>query len=197
MHRAEGSPAGFPRSSVSMKRLSYGFYLAALAQYRLCAWSMVVLGVVMTCIILIQIFFRFVVYRPVPWSEELARYLMVWMGMLGSVIALRKGRHIGVSFLVDRLGGWKRTIVQRLVEVILMGFLGIVGWEGLNLALFNAPQLSAAMEISMAIPYAAIPVGAGMMIVELAAEILGTCFPRGGGVNSNPTGDRQNHRIHP
>ena len=131
----------------------------------------------MTLTILIQIFFRFVVYRPVPWSEELARYLMVWMGMLGSVIALRKGRHIGVTFLVDRLSGWHRTIVRRLMEFTIIGFLGIIGWQGLSLAIFNAPQLSAAMEISMSIPYAAIPVGAAMMILELVAGVLAAHFP--------------------
>ena len=138
---------------------------------------MVLLGVVMTLTILIQIFFRFVVYRPVPWSEELARYLMVWMGMLGSVIALRKGRHIGVTFLVDRFSGWKQSAARRFVEFTSILFLGIIGWQGLGLAIFNAPQLSAAMEISMSIPYAAIPMGVAMMIIELAAEILSDYFP--------------------
>lgn len=138
---------------------------------------MVLLGVVMTVTILIQIFFRFVVYRPVPWSEELARYLMVWMGMLGSVIALRKGRHIGVTFLVDRFSDWKQAAVHRIVEITVIVFLSIIGWQGLNLAIFNAPQLSAAMEISMSIPYAAIPVGAVMMIVEIVAEIFSAYFP--------------------
>lgn len=160
-----------------MKRLSYGLNLVAAVQNWFCSWSMVLLGVTMTLTILIQIFFRFVVYRPVPWSEELARYLMVWMGMLGSVIALRKGRHIGVTFLVDRLSGWKQAVVRRSVESTIILFLGIVGWQGLNLAIFNAPQLSAAMEISMSIPYAAIPAGALMMILELVAEILNDYFP--------------------
>ena len=146
--------------------------LLASAQNRFCTWSMVVLGLVMTGTILIQIFFRFVIYRPVPWSEELARYLMVWMGMLGSVIALRRGRHIGVTFLVERLCGWQRKGVVGLVQLTLLGFLAIICWEGWGLALFNAQQLSAAMEISMSIPYLASPVGAAMMMVELAAQML-------------------------
>jgi C4-dicarboxylate transporter DctQ subunit len=160
-----------------MKSISYLINLVANAQVRFCSWSMVVLGLAMTFTILIQIFVRFVVYRPVPWSEELARYLMIWMGMLGSVVALRKGRHIGVTFLVEKLPCRIHQFTVRLVRLIIIGFLAIIGWEGLGLAIFNAPQLSAAMEISMTIPYLAIPVGATMMIVDLIADIFQEYFP--------------------
>lgn len=160
-----------------MKSVSYLINLIASIQVRFCSWSMVVLGLAMTVTILIQIFFRFVVYRPVPWSEELARYLMIWMGMLGSVIALRKGRHIGVTFLVDKLPARAHKFIVNLVRLIIIGFMAIIGWEGLGLAIFNATQLSAAMEIPMTIPYLAIPVGATMMIVDLIAELFQEYFP--------------------
>ena len=160
-----------------MKNISSLINVVASAQVRFCSWSMVVLGLAMTFTILIQIFFRFVVYQPVPWSEELARYLMIWMGMLGSVVALRKGRHIGVNFLVEKLPGRVRQFTVRLVRLVIIGFLAIIGWEGLGLAVFNAPQLSAAMEISMTIPYLAIPVGATMMIIDLIADIFQDYFP--------------------
>jgi TRAP-type C4-dicarboxylate transport system permease small subunit len=155
-----------------MGRISLYLNRIASIQANLCAWSMILLGVSMTFTILIQIFFRFVIYRPVPWSEELARYLMVWMGMLGSVIALRKGRHIGVTFLMDKLRGGKKLAADRLVQSALIGFLAVIGWEGASLTVFNASQLSAAMEIPMSIPYAAIPVGAAMMIIEQLAGML-------------------------
>ncbi len=160
-----------------MKSASYLINLIASIQVRFCSWSMVVLGLAMTITILIQIFFRFVVYHPVPWSEELARYLMIWMGMLGSVIALRKGRHIGVTFLLDKLPTRAHKFIVNLVRFIIIGFMAIIGWEGLGLAIFNATQLSAAMEIPMTIPYMAIPVGATMMIIDLIAELFQEYFP--------------------
>ena len=160
-----------------MKSVSYLINLIASIQVRFCSWSMVILGLAMTVTILIQIFFRFVVYRPVPWSEELARYLMIWMGMLGSVIALRKGRHIGVTFLVDKLPARAHKFIVNLVRLIIIGFMAIIGWEGVGLAIFNATQLSAAMEIPMTIPYLAIPVGATMMIVDFTDELFQEYFP--------------------
>ncbi len=138
---------------------------------------MVITGIAMTVIILIQIFFRFVIYRPVPWSEEAARYLMIWLGMLGSVVALRKGRHIGVTALVDVLPVRIARVMAFVVRVTMIGFMGIIGWEGIQLAIFNYPQLSAAMEITMMVPYLAIPVGAIMMIVDLIAELLHELVP--------------------
>ncbi len=187
LHLWPNGPAATARSvwpiCVSMKSVSYIFNVIAAAQIKLCSWGMVVTGVAMTIIILIQIFFRFVIYRPVPWSEEAARYLMIWLGMLGSVVALRKGRHIGVTALVDALPERIAKILAYGVRLTMIGFMAVIGWEGLKLAIFNYPQLSAAMEITMTIPYMAIPVGAAMMIVDLMAELLHEFFP-------TPVGER-------
>jgi TRAP-type C4-dicarboxylate transport system permease small subunit len=97
--------------------------------------------------------------------------------MLGSVVALRRGRHIGVTVLVDVLPGGISRILTYAVRLTMVGFMAIIGWEGLKLAIFNYPQLSAAMEITMTIPYMAIPVGAMMMIIDLIAELLHELFP--------------------
>lgn len=139
---------------------------------KFCAVMLLILGLVMTVTILLQVFFRFVVYVPLPWSEELARYLMIWMGMLGSVVALHEGRHIGIQVLVERLSARTRAWVTMLVKLTMIAFLGIILKEGLGLALFNMDQRSAAMEIPMLIPYAAIPAGAAMMIVDILADLM-------------------------
>lgn len=170
-----------------MKSISLFLNYIARLQIRFCSWGMVIAGLAMTLIILIQIFFRFVIYRPVPWSEEAARYLMIWLGMLGSVVALRKGRHIGVTILVDALPEKLSRVLLLVVRLCMVGFLGIIGWEGIGLAVFNYPQLSAAMEISMMIPYLAIPAGAIMMIVDLVAEVLHEFFPTPAGEKTTLT----------
>jgi C4-dicarboxylate transporter, DctQ subunit len=183
---ATGEQTPWRRPTVSaMKAVSRLFSLIVRAQMRLCSWSLVFLGIAMTGTILVQIFFRFIVYKPVPWSEEAARYLMVWMGMLGSVLALRRGRHIGVTALVERLPPALGRVVTRLVYLVMIGFLGIIVWEGFHLAVFNISQRSAAMEISMSIPYMAIPVGAAMMVVDLVANLLDGFFPTLAGVRAN------------
>ena len=169
--------AGLAYLRIGMERISRLFEKIATWQMYVCSWGMVVTGVAMTIIILIQIFFRFVIYRPVPWSEEAARYLMIWLGMLGSVVAMRKGRHIGVTALVDILPPSVSRLVAILVRICMACFLALITWEGFNLALFNYPQLSAAMEISMMVPYLAIPVGTSMMIIDLISDLLNELWP--------------------
>jgi len=133
---------------------------------------LVVSGAAMAVIVMLQIIFRFVIFVPLPWSEELARYLMIWTGMVGSFVALREGRHIGVTMVVDRLPPRAATWVSVFVQAATILFLVILAQQGLALTLVNLSQLSPAMRIPMFYPYLAVPVGAALMIVELTAGIL-------------------------
>lgn len=168
-----------------MDKLSFQINRLANAQVRLCSWAMVFLGAIMTLVILIQVFFRYVVYLPVPWTAELAKYLMVWLGMLGAVAALRQGRHIGVRVLVERLPQGAYDYVVPFVQAAEIGFLVLLGWQGWEFMNLNFEQNSPAMEIPMLIPYAAIPVGCVMMALNVAADILQDRWPTDQGSDAN------------
>lgn len=167
-------------------RISYAVNQAANFQVAVCRWGIALLGAAMTLIILLQVFFRFVVYVPFPASEELARYLMIWMAMFGSVIALRHGRHIGVRVLVERLpAGAYDNFAVPLVQACMVVFLCILAWQGWDLSMRNAMQHSPSLEISMRWPYLAVPVGALMMILDLVADMLQDRFPTSAGSSAN------------
>ncbi len=142
---------------------------------------LLVLGLAMTLLILLQVFFRFVIYVPFPWSEECARYLMIWMGMLGSVVALHQGRHIGVDYFMDKLPRGPRKFAMGLTQTGMVLFLGTLCWQGILFSLFNADQASPAMEISMIIPFGAIPVGSAMMVLVMLENLLHLFFPDSSG----------------
>ena len=137
---------------------------------------LVVSGAAMAVIVMLQIIFRFVIFVPLPWSEELARYLMIWTGMVGSFVALREGRHIGVTMVVDRLPPRAATWVSVFVQAATILFLVVLTQQGFALTLVNLSQLSPAMRIPMFYPYLAVPVGAALMIVELTAGILRSIY---------------------
>jgi TRAP-type C4-dicarboxylate transport system permease small subunit len=130
----------------------------------------------MSVIVLLQVFFRFVIYMPFPWSEEIARYLMIWVGMIGSFVALRKGRHIGVTFLMERLPAGVARGLNPLIHLVLIAFLAVIAVQGGKLAILNATQKSPAMMIPMIYPYLAIPVGAALMIIEMIAVLMKDLF---------------------
>lgn len=155
-----------------MRRVAHGVAWICDRLVTLCMWSLVVVGAAMSIIVLLQVVFRFLIHVPFPWSEELARYLMIWMGMLGAFVALRQGRHIGVGVFVDRLPPSLGSKVRVTVQLITIGFLAIVARFGFSLASLNAGQLSPAMRIPMTFPYLAIPVGSCLMILELIRGLL-------------------------
>lgn len=157
--------------------------------YEVSKWFLIVTGSIMSIIVFLQVFFRFVVYMPFPWSEESARYFMIWMGMVGASVAMRHGRHIGVTVFVERLPARVYRFLVPVVECIMLVFLFILTKEGFRLALKNASQYSPAMDIPMVIPYLAVPVGAALMIVEVVAALLQEFFPTEAGAKRKVSTD--------
>jgi TRAP-type C4-dicarboxylate transport system permease small subunit len=129
----------------------------------------VVIGMmgVMSVVILVQVFLRYVVKASLPWSEELARYLMVWIGMMGASLALQEGRHIEVTLLLDRVPRSVRKILTGIALLAVLTFLGLILQQGLLLTTNIWLQRSPAMDLPMVIPYAAVPLGAVLMMIQV------------------------------
>lgn len=130
---------------------------------------------VMVVAISYQVFGRYVLDRSPSWSEELSRYLMVWLTMLGAAAAVRGGGHIAVTTLIDMLSPPARRAALALRDVALVGTCGVLTWWGIGFAQLNHTQESAAMDIPMSIPYAALPVGAALItLLVLLARLAGS-----------------------
>ena len=127
---------------------------------------LVVMSSVMAIVILLQVFLRYVVKASLPWSEELARYLMVWIGMMGASLAMAEGRHVGVTILVDRARGVTKTLLMAVALLLILGFLCLMLTQGVVLTGNIWLQRSPAMNLPMVIPYAAVPLGALFMIIQ-------------------------------
>jgi TRAP-type C4-dicarboxylate transport system permease small subunit len=121
-----------------------------------------------------QVFGRYVLSHAPSWSEELARYLMVWLTMLGSAAVLRAGGHITVTTLTDALPPALQRVVLAVRDAALVSACGVLAWWGTGYAVLNGAQESAGMEIPMSIPYAALPVGAALIaVLVLLARFAG------------------------
>lgn len=160
-----------------MKNIALMLNRYLLLQASFCKLILIVLGIIMTILILLQVFFRFVFYVPIPWSEECSRYLMIWTGMLGSVLALQKGRHIGVMVLMEKIPENLLRGATLFVQLVTIAFLSVLLQQGVNFTMLNMNQLSPAMELSMMVPYCSLPVGTAMMILVIVGDILDTFFP--------------------
>ena len=116
-----------------------------------------------------QVLFRFVFESPLSWSEELVRYVFIWSVFLTAAIGFNLNSHISIDFLTT----WYPPRLQRVVALVSWGcvILGVVVVFVLGMQLIQSPsvwlQKSPAMEISMTVPYAAIPVGCVVMMVNI------------------------------
>jgi TRAP-type C4-dicarboxylate transport system permease small subunit len=135
-------------------------------------WVLFVITGAMTFVVLLGVLFRYILKAPLPWSEELARYLMVWGASLGASIAYREGTHIAITMLVDKFHGVTGKVIIWITQIIVIIFMTIVMLEGFILISKLSGQTSPAMEIPMAWPYLAVPVGCLFILFEALIMIF-------------------------
>ncbi|MEZ5844380.1 MAG: TRAP transporter small permease [Hyphomicrobiaceae bacterium] len=119
-------------------------------------------------ILFIQVVLRYVFNSSLPWPEEASRYAMIWVTMLAGSLLVRDEQLISVDFF-DRYWpqGWLRYR-NAFFRLLLAVMLGVLFWNGLDQAMFNAFRQTATLEISWFWPYLAIPVGAALMLLNMA-----------------------------
>lgn len=121
-------------------------------------------------LVVYQVVARYVLSSPPSWTEELARYLQVWLVLLSSPLCLHKGLHLAVDYLTPRLSPsakrWARSVNHLLVGLFGL-LLTVFGFRMLPVA---ALQVSPALGISMIWPYLAVPTS-GLLITTVAAGL--------------------------
>ena len=132
----------------------------------------VVLLVIMFVLGVATVVFRFVLEIPLAFPDELIRYLFVWTVALGSAVGLRRNAHAAIGVFVDRLAGTKRRLVLLAASALSGVFFALVLVKGIHLTARVVPQISPALEISMAWVYAAIPAGAGFMLLYVIEHFV-------------------------
>ncbi len=122
-----------------------------------------------------QVFFRYVLRMPAPWTEELARFTFIWATFLGAGIAFAEGGHLRVNFLLN-MCKTPRSHAAMLVtaDVFCLWFLGMYVVEGtkLSLRLMEMGQTSPAIpSLLMGAVYIAIPLGSCLMILNIIPKL--------------------------
>ncbi|MFV0491395.1 MAG: TRAP transporter small permease [Pseudorhodobacter sp.] len=122
----------------------------------------------LVAILAAQVVFRYLLGTPLVWSEELARYLLVWCTFIGVSLAVREGRNISVDLLPVLAGKrWLRAFgILALAGSAL--FFAFMVWYSVPLTqrIARIGQTSPGLGIQMWIIYAAVPVGMGLALLR-------------------------------
>jgi TRAP-type C4-dicarboxylate transport system permease small subunit len=127
---------------------------------------------VMTVIIILQVFMRYLFLYSLSWSEEVARYLMIWVSFLGASLALKYGFHIGVEFVINRIPEKMRGWINLTAKLGVLLFLIYFTIGGFRVSWAVRDQDSPALLFSMAYAYLSAPVGGVFMIIQLLSLLV-------------------------
>ena len=135
-------------------------------------YVLAILVVVMVAGCIWQIVTRFILQNPSDWTEELVRYALIWMTMVGVPYAYGKQQHIAVTFITDTFTK-KGTLKDKIFIEILVLFLSVLVMTagGIMVSMNAAGQVSPALGIPMQFYYIGVPV-CGVLMVVYAAERL-------------------------
>jgi len=111
--------------------------------------------------------FRYVIGRALPWSEEYARFAMVWMGLLGAGMALIRNEHVAIEYFVSHMPPSLRLLSMIVSRILIALFLFYATTYGSRMVLNAGTQVSPGLGISMAWPLSSIPVSSLIMLVQL------------------------------
>jgi len=128
-------------------------------------WITSIILVALLLIVWAQVASRYVFNNSISWTEEAARYLMIWGVLLGVNTAYLKGYLISINFFTKKLPARAQGVIQVIRRLLSLFFTGILAFYGLQLCRIGAQMESPAIGIRYLWVYLSVPVGAGLLFL--------------------------------
>ncbi|MBV2129487.1 TRAP transporter small permease [Arsukibacterium indicum] len=129
-------------------------------------WFLACLMAAIVLVVCWQVVSRFVLNAPSSITEELARTLLIWIGMIGAAFAYRTGVHLGLDILTQKFSPAGQRKIAAVLTAAVAAFavaVMVIGGGNLVRLTYELNQMSAALDIKMAYIYLAIPIS-GVLI---------------------------------
>lgn len=127
---------------------------------------------VMTLAVFLQVVLRFFGRACIDGLDEVPRYLFIWLVMIGAAAAMQRGEHTSVEFFRLRLGPRGRALTTVFVNGVGMLFFLSLIRSSLVLVPNSQLQTSAGLGLPLGYVYAAVPVGAFLILLPMASNLV-------------------------
>ncbi len=130
---------------------------------------------IMVVNVLWQVFTRYVMVVPSSFTDELARYLMIWIGVLGAAYVSGKNGHVAITIIPSRVKSATRRKLSQLVNVLIIAFVLmvlVVGGSRLVYISYLLGQQSPALQIPLAVVYLILPISGILIIYYKLSDLL-------------------------
>lgn len=136
---------------------------------------LVTLLAIMVFAVLWQVFSRYVLKSPSSITEELARYLLIWIGILGAAYASGQQAHLSINLLAPKLNVLNRKRLRIFINLLVIFFavvVLIIGGGDLVLLNLELGQSSAALEVPLYVVYLVVPISGVVIVAYKINEIV-------------------------
>ena len=123
-------------------------------------------------LVILQVVTRYVMQMAIPWTEEVARMILVWMVMVGATIAADRNEHYAITFLSGRLRGPPRLAMLIVTNIFGLAFLAALVVYGTGYVMANMNTVYVSTQTSRAWVYAALPGCALLMAACLVFQSI-------------------------
>lgn len=123
-----------------------------------------VLLVAIVTVTFIQVLFRYVFQLSLAWTEELARFIFMWLASLGAAYAFKTRSHFALRFIADKFSDTGQKILAALVTLLMSGFLLVFIWKAIEYVQSVSGQIGPSTSLPMAVPYFSAVVGGVLML---------------------------------
>lgn len=124
-----------------------------------CKAAAIALLTVMTAIIVTNVFYRYVLNDAIPWSEEIAKFVMVWMTFVAAPVGLSMGAHIAIDALANVLKGRLYFLLQIWIFSAIIALMAMFVDEAWFLTQNARIQRASTIDLSIFYVYLAMPIG--------------------------------------
>jgi len=155
-----------------MQRLNAMAISASNLLERITAVPLIIIGGLMLGVVLVGTFWRYVLNDPILWTEEAARYLMIWMALIAASISMKRREHVSMKILVNKAPVFVRRIIETLTSLAVAYFLYVLTREGITMVLSARSQVSPALGISMFWPLLSVPLSGAFTLAQLILVLV-------------------------
>lgn len=130
-------------------------------------WVLVVLMSLMVINVLWQVFTRFIMGDPSSFTDELARYLLIWLGLIGAGYVAGKKMHLAIDYLVGKMSSSYQKKINIFINIAVLLFalvVLVIGGISLVHLTLDLEQISSALQIQLGYVYIAAPIS-GLLIM--------------------------------
>jgi TRAP-type C4-dicarboxylate transport system permease small subunit len=139
---------------------------------RIVDWSIVLIGATMATLVFANVIVHNLFHGDIAWTTEFCELLMVWVTFLGGAAATRRGAHMVVGELVNRLPGVPRRFAYAAIQVVVLVTLGLLVWHGIGIADAGRSSELTVLGWPMATQYVALPVASAITMVFVAWDLV-------------------------